>query len=361
MSGAQRSLCCLVLIALCCSGCPKSRQEEAGPGPAPASPQSASLRVIMVTDAAGLGDKGFNDITWKGIVRAQEELGIDAGIIESRDASDYVRNLSTAASSAQVVVPVGLLSVEALKKVAPEYPGTFFVQIEGYVDQPNVACYNFKSEEAGYLAGIVAALKSRSGKVAMIEGMDIPPVEAYECGFKAGVQTVNAVGGKSVEVSVASVGNFTDATKAKSLADAFIAGGADVLFRAAGGAGVGVLASVKAHDGTYLIGEDLDIDAELPGRILTCTLKHIDTTVLEAVETITRGEFQSGQFLLGYREDGVGITDMQHSRDLFSPEDLALIDQAKRSLTEQSVNIPNTREALRNFSVDVDYFARTTP
>jgi basic membrane protein A len=308
-----------------------------------------TLKVIVLTDAAGLGDKGFNDVCWKGVERAKKDFGLKTQFLQSREQADYVSNLTLAARHADVVITLGYLFVDAVKQVVPHFPTTRFIHIEGDISGDNVASFDFKSEEGGFLAGLVAGLFTKSKKVGMICGMDIPPVEAYAAGFKAGVQTAEKHRKESLETIITYVGSFNDPVKGKSLAQALMNKSADVIFRAAGNSGVGVLEAVKDSKGIYLIAEDLDQDAELPGRILTSTLKRMDVAVYEALQDIVQRNFQSGHYWLGSAEGGVDITEMKYSGQLFNAKDLKTIQKARALLKDRKLTIPARYSQIENF------------
>lgn len=307
------------------------------------------LNVLVLTDVAGLGDKGFNDVCWQGVLRAKQDFGLSARFLQAREQADYVPNLNLAAQNADVVVTLGYLFVDALKQVVPNFPKTKFVHIEGNVPGENVACFDFDSQEGGYLAGLVAALFTKSGKVGAVSGMDIPPVEAYISGFRAGVKTAEKKRGRSIEAIVVSAGSFNDPVKGKSLAQALIGQGVDVIFRAAGNTGIGVIEAVKNASGVYLIAEDLDLDAELPGKILTSALKRMDVAVYDALSSIAHGKFQPGHHWLGISDGAIDITDMKYSRQLFKPEDLQCIQKARSLLKEKKISIPKSYSEVAQF------------
>ena len=121
------------------------------------------FRVVMVTDVGGVGDKGFNDSGWAGIQRAVKELWVKADMIQSREQADYAQNLSLAARNAEVVVAMGFLMIDAVKKAAPLQPDTKFVLVDGAIDAPNVASYDFKAQEGAFLAGLLAASVTKTG------------------------------------------------------------------------------------------------------------------------------------------------------------------------------------------------------
>lgn len=298
------------------------------------------LKVVVLTDAAGLGDKGFNDVCWSGVQRAQKDFGLAAHFLQSREQADYVSNIHLAARHGDVIITLGYLFEDALRRVVASHPDKRFIHIEGMVEGDNIACFDFRSEEGGFLAGLVAGLFTRARKVAVVTGMDIPPVEAYVSGFRAGVKTAEAHRGEKVDVVVVSAGSFNDPVKGKSLAQAAMDQGVDVVFRAAGNTGVGVLEAVKGAEGVFLIAEDLDQDAEIPGRVLTSTLKRMDVAVYEALRSVVENRFQGGHRWLGAAEGAVDITDMKLTRHLFDSVSLHRIKKARELLMKGTLTIP---------------------
>jgi len=310
-----------------------------------------NLKVLVLTDAAGLGDKGFNDVCWKGVLRASQDFGLNARFLQAREQADYVSNLTLAAQNADIVVTLGYLFVDAVKQVSPGFPGTKFIHIEGDITGKNITSFDFKSEEGGFLAGLVAGLFTKSLKVGVVSGMEIPPVEAYITGFRAGVKTVENKRGKAIESIVVSAGSFNDPVKGKSLAQALIAKGVDVIFRAAGNTGIGVMEAVANAQGIYLIAEDLDVDAELPGKILASTLKRMDVAVYKALKSIVEGDFQPGHHWLGSAEGVMDISAMKYSQQLFTQQDLECIQKARTLLKHKKISVPKSSSELADFQV----------
>jgi basic membrane protein A and related proteins len=316
----------------------------------PASIAGKPLKVVVLTDAAGLGDKGFNDVCWQGVQRARHDFGLSAQFVQSREQADYVANLSLAAQNADAVVTLGYLYGDALRQVAPQFPEAHFIHIEGDINGPNVASFDFKSEEGGFLAGLVAGLFSRTKKVGVVSGMDIPPVVAYVSGFQAGMKTAEKERGEVLETIVTSVGSFNDPVKGKSLARALIDRGGDVIFRAAGNSGIGVLEAAKDANATYVVAEDLDLDADFPGKVLTSALKRMDVAVYSALQDLVKGTFHGGHRWLGAADGAVDITEMKYSRHLFKAEDLARIEKARNLLKENKLNIPSRYSEVASFN-----------
>jgi basic membrane protein A len=307
--------------------------------------EEQKIPVVMVTDVAGLGDQGFNDAAWAGVQRAAKEFALPVDIIQSREQADYVANLSLAAERARVVVAVGSVIADSVKRVAPSYPSTYFIQIEGEVaGVANVASYDFKGEEGGFLAGVVAAAYTKTGKVGVVSGMEIPSVEAYAAGYMAGVKAVEAAAGRSIETTVLSAGSFDDPVKGESLAQNLISRGCDVIFRIAGNTGAGAWEAVKAADDVKIIWEDVDRDSLDTARVLASALKRVDNAVFKGIQMAVDVQWQGGHTVLGYRDGGIGLSAMKESRKLFTEADLAMIERAKNLLGRAEITVPTRRE-----------------
>ncbi len=318
--------------------------------PAPTVGPAQSLRVVVLTDAAGLGDKGFNDVCWQGVQKAQRDFGLSAQFIQSREQADYVPNLSLAVQKADAVVTLGYLYADAVKQVAPHFPAVHFIHIEGDIQGNNVASFDFRSEEGGFLVGLVAGLFSRTKKVGVVAGVDIPPVEAYVSGFRAGVKTAEKQRGEPLEAIVTSAGSFNDPVKGKTLACALIDRGVDVLFRAAGNSGIGVVEAAKDARGIYVVAEDLDQDADFPGKILASALKRMDVAIYGALRDLVKGSFRGGHRWLGAPDGAIDITEMTYSRQLFKADDLERIQKARTLLKEGKLDIPKRSTAVETFN-----------
>ena len=148
--------------------------------------------MAMVTNQSGLGDQAFNDATWAGFILAQEKLGIEPKVLESREQAQYVPNLSILADQrSDLVVGVGFMIKDAVKEVADLYPDTNFGLVDGIVDAPNVACLLFKENEGAFLMGAIAAKMSQSCTVGFFGGMSNPFTNRFESGYSAVVKTEN--------------------------------------------------------------------------------------------------------------------------------------------------------------------------
>lgn len=330
-----------LFVILFLAGCSPNGDKDA-PGTA---------QVIMVFDVAGLGDRGFNDMGWAGVQRAVEELGVNAKYLQSSEQGDYVSNLSLAAQQADVVVAMGFLMIESLGKVAPLYPETKFIFVDGEVAGKNIASFDFKAQEGAYLAGILAGMTTTSGKVGCVLGMDIPPVKAYEMGFRAGLKVADAHTQRNLTYHSATVGDFNDPARGKSLAQGLIGQGCDVVLQIAGNSGLGVIEAVKeAPEGVYAIGADMDQNDLAPDRMLTSILKRIDVAVFEGIKGAVQGTFVSGHTWLGLAEEGMGLTDLGDSPARPSSEVDNLIESQRQRVLD-GMAVPMEPKGLDAFVI----------
>ena len=316
------NLLTLFLIVLL-TGCSTS-QEDTLPG---------RFKVVMVLDTAGLGDKGFNDAGWAGVQKAVDELGVEAAYLMSNEQADYVSNLTLAAQQADAVVAMGFLMIDAVGQVARAHPETKFIFVDGEVTGDNVASFDFKAQEGAFLAGIIAAMTTHTGKVGCVLGMDIPPVRAYEVGYRAGIKAVNQWENKSVAYLSATIGDFNNPSRGKALAQGLIGQGCDIVMQLAGNSGLGVIEAVKEAEGrVFAIGVDLDQDNLAPGKVLVSVLKRIDVAVFGAISDAKQGHFAPGHHLLGIAEGGMGLSEMRYTRDAVPEKGHQYIDMAADKL-----------------------------
>ncbi len=324
------------------------------------STQDDLFRVLLITDVGGMGDKGFNDAGWAGCEDAKRrllELGeeIDIDVIESREQTDYEDNLTFAAERADVIVALGFLIADAVEEVAKDFPDTAFVFIDGSIEGENIASFEFRSQEAAFLAGILASHVTKTGVISVLPGMDIPPVEAFASGYQAGAKTADALLEKEIRVLSSTIGSFNDPVKAKSVASSLMNRDADVLFQLAGNSGLGVLEAIKeSSQDDYMIGVDINQDDLAPGKVLTSVLKRMDRVVSDQIVAVYEDRFESGIFHVGLDDGYVGLTEMEYTRDQVPEEAFEHIERAKEMIIQGEITVPGNYEDLQNFEPPVD-------
>ncbi len=339
MNYSIRTIQILVLILLSTACAEQQRQQARG-----------TFNVVMVMDMAGLGDKGFNDAGWAGVKRAVDELGVNARYLQSSEQADYVPNLVLAAQQADAVVAMGFLMIDAVRKVAPLHPGKSFIFVDGEIQGENIASFDFKAQEGAFLAGILAAMTSRTGKVGAVLGMDIPPVRAYEAGFRAGVRTANERERLNVEYISATVGDFNNPSRGKALAQGLIAQGADVVLQLAGNTGLGVIEAVRDEGArVWAIGADLDQDDLAPGKVLVSILKRIDVAVFDAIRDASNNQLKAGHRWVGIADGATGLSEMRHTLGDVPERALEMVERAREGIRSGTIMIPGTPSELTSF------------
>ena len=317
-------------------------------------PAAAAMKAGMVTDVGGLGDKSFNDLSWAGLEKAKADLGIETKALSSKSMADYETNLTSLADAGySPIFAVGFLMQDAVTKMATSTPDTNFGGIDIFVTDPpkNFVGLNFKEQEAGYLAGVVAGLATKAtfdtrlnskNIIGFVGGMAIPPVQRYEAGFVAGAKSVNP----TVKVISLYAGKFDDQAKGKELGLSLISDGADVVFAAAGQTGIGTFTACQESKKALFIGVDSDQFLTLtnPGdTILTSAVKKIDVAVFSVVKQAKDGAFPGGQNLsFGLKDDGVGISPF-HDFDAKVPQAIKdAVDKATADVKAGTVTVPET-------------------
>ncbi len=315
------------------------------------------LTVFFVTDTGGLGDKSFNDSAWAGVQMAVQKYGITANVIQSYEQADYVPNLTAAAQVADVVVAVGFMMQDAVTKVAPQFPNVKFITIDFSVDAPNVESFLFSENQGAYLAGYLAAAMSKTGKVGFVGGIPIPPVERYQYGYDAGIQTYNVLNGANVQVLSGYVGSFDDPAAGKAMTNSQFSEGADIVFAAAGLSGLGTIEAAKdAGPGHFAIGVDQDQDYLAPGYVLTSVMKRVDVAVFDGIQSAINGTFKAGTVTLTLKDDGVGISPMTYTKQLVPASVMHQIDVLKQDVASGQIIVPGTDKELQTFQVPAIQF-----
>ena len=317
--------------------------------------EAEQILVSMATDVGGLGDKSFNDGAWAGLQRGQEEFGVEIRLVESHQQTDYIPNLSgLAEDGAKLVFGVGFLMTDALVEVAANYPDAYFAGIDIYVDPEtapdNALGIQFKEQESGYLAGVVAGLMtskhaSRSLKlndknvIGMVLGMDIPPVERYQAGFYAGVMSVNP----TCDVRSIVTGSFEDTSKGKEAALALIEQGADIVFPIAGTTGLGTIEAAK-EKGVVAIGVDIDQYATAPDTVMTSAEKKIAEAAFLVIKDVVEGTFEGGQtVVLGLTEGATGIAPFHDFESVVPQEVKDAVKKAADDIKAGRITVPAAR------------------
>jgi basic membrane protein A len=306
------SFLALALVAVALAGCGSDDSDDEAGGTTTAAAEEEPLRVGLITDLGQLDDNGFNELAYRGVQRAEKELGIRGRVVQSASAADYIPNMtSLARQDYDLVIGVGFAQGDAIGKVAQRFPETRFAIID--VDQAfvpgkpaNVQGLLFREEEVGYLVGYLAGLeeKRREGKdaISAVGGVKEPPVDRFIAGYFAGAE--KAAPGITVMHDYSQ--DWDDQAKCKELALNQIARGSHVVFQVAGGCGLGALNAAGERD-VWGIGVDAD-QSFLGPHILTSAQKGVDAAVFLTIQAVQEGTWKGGgNATFGLKEDGVGL------------------------------------------------------
>ena len=345
-----------LVLAVGAVGC--GGDDDEGDGETPAAtggeteaPAEEAISVGMVSDTGGLDDRGFNEFSINGFERAQEELGVDGRVYVSESGDDYLPNLTAAVDDGHdLVVAIGFLIQPSVVEVATEATDVNFAGVDqfygeepdcGGEDQspcalPNVVGLQFPSEEAGYLAGIVAAGMTETGTVSTVGGIKIPPVDNWIAGFRQGVMDTNP----DITLLNAYSQDFVDAAKCKEIALDQISQGSDVVFQVAGQCGLGAL-DAACQEGVFAIG--VDADQSFAGDcVVTSALKPLELAVFETIKSVQEGTFAGGENRFFGIEDFPEAELLAPFTDAVPADVQTAVDEAREQLISGEIDPPAT-------------------
>lgn len=296
----------------------------------------------IIFDLGGKFDRSFNEAAFSGAERwAEETSGTYREIELQSDAQreQAMRRLAEAGSNP--IVMAGFSQSSALSVVAPDYPDTTFVIIDGVVEAPNVRSVVFSEHEGSYLVGMMAAMASESGTVGFVGGMDIPLISRFACGYAQGVVAVNPDATVLANMTGTTPAAWNDPVRGGELTRGQISQGADVVYAAAGGTGLGVL-QVAADEGIFSIGVDSNQNYLHPGSVLTSMMKRVDVAVYDA---FTNGsDSETGFHVFGLAEEGVGYALDENNAELVSADMQAAVDAARAQIIAGEISVHNFTE-----------------
>src|SRR5579859_7155631 len=316
----------LAIFVLLLAACGSTTPTTTGGGNTPSAP---TVKVALVTDIGGLNDNGFNHLAYVGYTKAQTQYGFPAKIIQTQSQNDYIKNLTSAAQVADLVVAVGFLMETPLDTVAKQFPSKKFAIVDGCAvpnpntgaceTLPNVAPLLFKEQEAGCLVGAIAGQMEKDGKskvpnllgkntIAAVGGLPIPPVTRYIAGYKYCAQKVDP----KVTVLVNYSNDFAATAKCKDVAQSQISQHqADIIFQVAGGCGIGALdAAYQNH--VYGIGVDAD-QGYIHPDVITSALKRVDVAVYDIIKDTESNSFNNNLPKFDLPHNGVGYAPVNSS------------------------------------------------
>ena len=293
---------------------------------------AADKMPAVVFDMGGKFDKSFNQGVYNGVEKFRKETGQKYREFEVKNPTQREQAVKKMAQrGSDPVLGVGFAQASAIEKGAKAFPDTRFAIIDMVVMQPNVQSIVFKEQEGSFLVGILAAMASKSGKVGFVGGMDIPLIRRFECGYYHGVKHANGSATVYANMTGTTPSAWNDPTKGAELAKSQFDRGADVVFAAAGGTGIGVYQAAK-DNGKYAIGVDSNQNYLHPGTMLTSMLKRVDVAAYNVFKSAGDGSWKSGIQVLGLKEGGIDWALDEHNKHLISADMKAAVEAAKADI-----------------------------
>jgi basic membrane protein A len=294
----------------------------------------------VIYDLGGKFDKSFNEAAYNGAEAWKAETGGNYLDFELQNDAQREQALRRFASQgANPIVMAGFSWNAALEAVAPEFADTNFVVIDTVVDQPNVQSIMFDEHTGSFLVGALAAMKSESGRVGFVGGMDVPLIHRFYCGYAYGARHVNPDVQLTENYTGTTPAAWNDPVTAGELAKAQIDNGVDVIFAAAGGSGLGVL-QAASDAGKFSIGVDSNQNYLHPGSVLTSMLKRVDNAVHTAFnEAGDDATFKPGRIDLGLADEGVDYALDENNQDLITDEMQAEVDELKQGVIAGEIEV----------------------
>ena len=291
----------------------------------------------LIFDLGGKFDKSFNEAAFMGAKRWADETGGSFREIELQSEAQREQALRRfAEAGSNPIVMAGFAFADALGQVAADYPDTKFTIIDMVVDAPNVRSVVFNEHEGSYLVGMMAAEASKSGTVGFIGGMDIPLIRKFACGYAQGVMAANPDAKVIANMTGTTPAAWNDPVKGSELTKAQISQGADVVYAAAGGTGVGVLQTAADED-ILSIGVDSNQNHLHPGKVLTSMMKRVDNAVYEAFSD--GADMETGFSVMGLANGGVGYALDDNNAPLVSEEMKAMVDAAAAKIASGELKV----------------------
>lgn len=293
----------------------------------------------IVYDIGGKFDKSFNETASHGAEKWAKETGKkfrEITITSAAQREQAIRRL--AENGNNPIVMTGFAFASPLNTVAKEFPKTKFVIVDSIVKLPNVRSVVFKEQEGSYLVGVAAAKASKSGVVGFIGGMDIPLIRKFACGYVQGVKATAPKDKVIQNMTGVTPAAWNNPVKGAELAKAQIAQGADVIYAAAGGTGVGVL-QAAADAGIYSIGVDSNQNYLHPGSVLTSMVKRVDVAVYNAFKA--GPNLKPGVEVMGLANGGISYALDKYNAKIFTPAIRVAVEAAKKGIMDGKIKVHN--------------------
>ena len=299
---------------------------------------ASDVKIGIVTDVGGVNDGSFNQSAWAGLSKAADELGFQASYLESHTDADYKPNIETYVDEDyDMIICIGYALADALKDESTANPDVKFAIVDdaSLADASNVTSLMFEQAQASYLVGYVAGKTTKTNTVGIVLGMATDLMNQFGYGYVAGAVDANP----DCKVLQNNANSFADTAAGKTAANNMVAQGADVIFHAAGGTGLGVIDGCK-EAGIWAIGVDSDQSSIAPETILTSAMKRVDNAVYDVAKATVEGTVQAGVKTYTLADAGV---DLAPTTDNIDPAILAEVQDVKQQIVDGKITVPSNK------------------
>lgn len=294
------------------------------------------LEVALVSDLGGFGDNSYNDQLRTAINEADKNFNLSIDFRESNLMTEYLENINYYAENKfDLIWGVGFTMEQAVEEAAQMYPERNFVIFDGIVEEENVMSLTFKKEEAAFLAGVIAALESKSSNVAFIGAKENKEIKKYQAGFNTGVKVVNS----DVKIMNKYIGSFNDFSMAKRITNELVEKNVDIIFYAAGAASHGIIDTAIERDIKLISLDKADINLA-PNNILTSILKNTEHIVELVIERYYNDNYVNEVKEYGIADNAFVLAQKQAEK-LISSDKLAKIEEFKQQFLAGEIEIPS--------------------
>ena len=320
---------CVLLVASACDKSPGARSSSA-----------STFRVALLTPGP-VSDQSWNAGAYAGLLRIRDSLGAQISNIQTKTPSEFEDNFRQyGVQGYSLVFGHGFEYQDAAKRVAPEFPKTVYVTTSGTTTGPNLAGMSFGFAEPSYLAGMLAAAVSKSNKLGVIGGTELPPVVESFRAFESGARAVKP----NISVITSFVGNWDDVSAGKEQALAQLSRGVDVIFQNADAAGLGVFQAAREKKNAYVIGSNSNQNGVAPDVTLGSVVIDLPLAFLTVAKQVKAGTFQAGVVTLGESSRVVTLVLNPALRDRIPRDALARIDSMQRAMSSGAFSIPSSAD-----------------
>jgi basic membrane protein A len=306
---------------------------------------AADIKPAVVFDIGGKFDKSFNEGVLNGVERFKKETKIAVADFEVQNETQFEQAHRRFAQRGQdPIVAVGFTQANTVEKVAKEFPNVRFTLIDAVSKLPNVQSVLFREHEGSFLVGALAAMTSKTGKLGFVGGMDIPLIRKFACGYEKGAKHVNPKAEVIQNMTGTTPAAWNDPARGGELAKGQFGRGADVVYAAAGGTGLGVYQAAK-DQGKLAIGVDSNQNHLHPGTMLTSMVKRVDLAAYNSFKDAQGGKWKAGVSVLGLKEGGVDWALDQHNEKLVSADTKKKMEAIKADIIAGKIKVPDYMES----------------